>query len=223
VRELLRASTRAGRPWDLLAVGGLLLLTAPVYAGHVRRGFFVADDWFYYAVSRFGGHTMGLSAGSGTGFTSTVAALFDVFPDRPTLPFVFAALDELLGIHMKLHVAAAVGAGFVMAAALYGVLRMLGIERIHCFAIAALALVFPFADAPRLWATGIQVSLAVIAFLFGLMLAVIGLRVSGRRGEGARADYGRAIVVDVAAARPIRLTSRSACLRGGFPLTPVPG
>jgi hypothetical protein len=168
---------------DLLAIGGLLLLTVLVFGGHVRRGFFVADDWFYNAVARFGGPTMGLhGGGSGTGFTNTVDALFHVFDDRPTLPFVFAATNELFGLHMKLYVALSVAAGFVMAAALYALLRALRIERVHSFAIAALVLLFPFADAPRLWGTGIQATLAVIVFLAGLTLAIIGLRSEGRRG-----------------------------------------
>ena len=152
-----------------------MLLTALVFVDHVRRGFFVADDWFYNAVARFGGHAMGLPHGG------TVAALFDVFPDRPTLPFVFGAMHKAFGLHMKLYVATAVGAGLAMAVLLYVLLRMLRIERVHSFAIAALALLFPFADAPRLWTTGLQASLAVILFLTGLIVAVLGLRTSGRR------------------------------------------
>lgn len=182
---------------DLTAIAGLLLLTAVAYGGHVRRGFFAADDWFYYAVARFGGHTMGLSGGSGSGWTETVGALFDVFPDRPTLPFVFATMDELFGFHMKLHVAAAVGAGFVMAAAFYVLLRTLAIERVHSFAIAALAILFPYADAPRLWATGIQASLAMIAFLLGLTVALHGLRVTGRRGAAVHAGAVALYVLSV--------------------------
>jgi hypothetical protein len=42
-------------------------------------------------------------------------------------------------------------------------------------------------------------------------------------GTGARAPYGRAIVVAVGGGAPVTIASRAQCLRGGFPLTPVPG
>jgi hypothetical protein len=67
------------------------------------------------------------------------------------------------------------------SACFYLLLRTLGLERRHAGPIAALSLLFPWADSTRLWATASINNVAVILYLLGVVTALRGLDHSGRR------------------------------------------
>src|SRR5205823_3890037 len=61
-------------------------------------------------------------------------------------------------------------------------LRTLGVSLLHAILIALLFLVFPWSDSTRLWPTAAINNIAVILFLFGLLLALRAVAVPGWRG-----------------------------------------
>jgi hypothetical protein len=86
-----------------------------------------------------------------------------------------------LGDHVALHLAWVLILGALVSALLFVLLRTLGVERVHAALIALLLLVFPAADAARLRPKDAQILPAMVLFICGLLLALRGLRSSGRR------------------------------------------
>ena len=162
---------------ELVACGALLLaLGAGVFGAHVRDGGFYSDDWAgaaeYQAAAARGEGVFGALASATNG---TLLAF------RPVLALVLPLPHALFGLDPRGHLALAVVLGMLTSLCLYGLLRTVAVERLHAGAIAALVLVFPWSDATRLWATASANNLAVCFYLLGALLALRGLRRSGRR------------------------------------------
>ena len=152
-----------------LGVGAAL-----VYGSHVMHGGFYWDDWRNAATTRF----------SPDGF----AGPFDLrlIAYRPLLGLSLPLPHLIFGSAPSLHLALATALGVAVSVCLYAVLRTLGLARVHAAAIGALALVFPWSDSTRLWATGSVNNLAVALYLGALLAALAGLESRGRRRTALR-------------------------------------
>ncbi len=174
-----------------------LALAAVLYGPHVAHGGFILDDWAFAAEAElYGGQHGFLSLVER--LRSDPAALMGV-NGRPVAALYFAATHTVFGSEAGLHIAVAVALAAVVSTLFYTVLRVLGLERLHAALMSLLWLVFPAADASRLWLSA-TTSLAGLAFYFaGLLLALRGVRLSGRAAvvyhAGALACYALSLMV----------------------------
>jgi hypothetical protein len=173
VLGILTSTSAPGVVELLLVAAGLVLLTAAVYGSHAIEGGFLSDDWAIQSEVPDDGS-----------FFDAVDGLTDQrnMTNRPLMLGYMALTHSVFGAHMGFHLALAAGLAALMAWSVYLVVRLLEIERFHAGAIAVLVLVFPAADAPRLWAAAAAGQLTVAFFLLGLALALIAFRTPGRRG-----------------------------------------
>lgn len=185
-----------------LAVALLLLAAAGVaaYGSHVIGGSFYSDDWPNAADYGFRAEP---------GLTGALAHALDLrfFDYRPLSALAIAASHGLLGVRPELHLAAALAIGVLASASFYWLLRALGLARIHALAIAVLVLLFPWSDATRLWPTASINGLAVCLWALGVVVALRGLRESGRRAVAIHAAalclYALSILTYELAAGPV--------------------
>jgi hypothetical protein len=157
-RELLTA-------WLLLA-----LLGALAFGPHVKEGGFLLDDW----------PNANGSLQSG-GFGNAIEYFADLTLYRPVLVLYVPVTYEVFGTHMGLHLAWAGAIAIAVSFLLFAVLRTLGLPRVHAGLIAALVLLFPWADSTRMWATASQVTLGVSLALAGIWIALTALRLRSWR------------------------------------------
>lgn len=149
--------------WTALAVLGTL-----VFAPHVRHGGFYLDDWSNAAGT--------LRPPGGPGFGHALSYFWNITLYRPVLVLYVPLGYFVLGTHMAYQLAWAAILAMFVAAMLYGILRTLGVPWVHSWVMAALTIVYPWADSTRLWVTGSLVTLAVGFAFAGLWLALEGLR-----------------------------------------------
>jgi hypothetical protein len=160
----------------------LLVLGTIVYAPHVRHGGFYLDDWSN------GAEALYPPAGSGIGGVLSSFAKLTLY--RPVLVLYVPLTYLVFGTHMAFQLAWAVMLAIFASAMLYGVLRTLGVPRLHATLLAALVLVYPWFDATRLWETASQATLSIGFTFAGLWLALVGIRRrSWRLHCGAMALY----------------------------------
>lgn len=154
-----------------LALG---VIAALVYGSHVAHGGLYWDDWRNAATARY----------SPDGF----AGPFDLrlVAYRPLLGLTLPLPHVVFGPAPTPHLGVALALAVAVSACLYAALRELGLARPHAAAIGVLALVFPWSDSTRLWATGGINNLAVALLLGGLLARLAGLRASGRRRGALR-------------------------------------
>jgi hypothetical protein len=164
----------------------LCALGAAVFGPHIVHGGFYSDDWRNAAMTHYSGGVRG-AIDFFAGFT----------PYRPLLIIYVPLTHWVFGLNSHLHLAWSAALGVFMSTAFFVLLRSLGMRPIHAGAIAALVLVFPLSDAIRLWGTPGHASLAVVLYLAGAVVALRGLRETGRRAKlfhaGAIALYVLAI------------------------------
>lgn len=194
-RGLLDALVAASRPTARELLVATLLLAAlgyAAYASHILGGGFVMDDWSNAAKTR------DLVSCCGRGVTNGGANdYFNVSrsmrQDGPAgyhlgLTAIAPLAHFFLGEHTGWHLALAVGLGVLMSAALYLLLRTLGLAPLHSTLIAGLVLIFPFTDSIRLWPMASYNQIAVVLYLVGAVVALGGLRrPSTRRAAGLHA------------------------------------
>src|SRR3954447_14595196 len=155
----MRAAARS--ELALVAVG-LALLAALVYGDHVVRGGFLWDDWENAGTTRFRYEPGFLGP-----FDLRQAAY------RPVLQLLLPLPHLLFGTPAAPHLALARVRAVCACAAFHALLRGLGVPRAYATAAAALALVFPWSDSTRLWATA---SLNLVAVTLVLGAGAIALR-----------------------------------------------
>jgi hypothetical protein len=155
----------------------LVVLTAVVFGPHVVNGGFYNDDWAFATTTRYA---------PGDGFWSAVQA-FDWMAFRPVAAVYWPLTHELFGLNTELHLGLVLGLATFMSASLYVLLRMLGVERGHSVAIAALVLLLPATDSTRLWAASSISNLAIALYLLGTAVALRGLATTGRRSAALHA------------------------------------
>jgi hypothetical protein len=153
----------------LLALVGLTVLAVVVYGSHVWHGGFYNDDWINSGLVDGGvkqGHLEHVNIVQG---------------HRPLLVFYLPYSYALFGFHTKWFLAFALAIGVLGAWAAFALARRLGAGTWPAAAIAALVLVFPFADAVRHWIGASGMSLSLALFLFaGVVTSSAFAR--GRRG-----------------------------------------
>jgi hypothetical protein len=159
-----------GRRELLLMAAVLSGVGIAVYRDHVLNGGLLSDDWAFASITQHGGGP------------------FDVYEQlrgsvgfRPLGVLSLYVRFRLLDGHAKWHLAAALASIVLLCFVIYLFLRTLRLERVHAGAIALLALVCPYADSTRLWATGSGANVAIALWLLGLVLALHGLSVRDRR------------------------------------------
>jgi hypothetical protein len=158
--------------WELLACGcGLALLGAAVFGSHVANGGFYNDDWAFAVAYRYRLES---------GLFGAVEA-FDWLSFRPIATLYWPFTHWVFGVDPSLHLAWVVVMAVAMSAALYWLLRTLGMERVHAAAVAALVLIFPASDANRLWAAASIALPGITLYLVGTVIALHGLGKPGRR------------------------------------------
>jgi hypothetical protein len=189
-----------------LVVFGVLttILALPVFGPHITRGGFMLDDWGLAADSaRFGGILDYTREMFGSDVILNARG-------RPLNALYFATTQGVFGTNTELHLAFAVLLGVAMSIMLYALLRTLAVERLHAGAIAALVLLFPAADATRLWSTAASEQLAIAIYIGGVLLALRGFRSSGRSAVlfhgGALAAYTTSFLMYEVTAGAILLT-----------------
>ena len=169
----LRPGTEPGAR-ELVAVAGLLsAIGLLAYASYVAHGGFYADDWSNAAGYHFADPPR---------YWHSVSDLAGDLGGRPLLAVLLPAPHALFGLHPAAQLALALVLGVLTSWCLYLALRTLRMAPVHAAAISVLALLFPWSDAIRLWATASINSVAVCLFLLGLVLALNGLRRHGRAG-----------------------------------------
>lgn len=165
-----------------LAWGALAVLGALVYAPHIIHGGFYLDDWSNGASS--------LQPEGGPGIGNALSVFADETLYRPVLVLYAPLTFWVFGTNPELHLAFAVILALAVVSLLYGVLRTLGVPRLHAWIVAALTLVYPWFDSTRLWSTADQVSLGILFGLAGLWVALVGLSRRSWRGHlGAATLY----------------------------------
>jgi hypothetical protein len=162
--RVARARPLARRQELLLATGALGAAGVAAYARHILHGGWYMDDWRDASIAQY------RSAGAAlTWFVHYTAA-------RPVLIAFLPLRHLLLGEHMHVDVALSVLLAVATSAGLYAVLRELGVAAQHAWLMAALALVFPFSDSTRLWATASLASGAIALYLAGAALSLRAVR-----------------------------------------------
>jgi hypothetical protein len=168
----------------VLAAASLLGLGLIAVGPHLRRGGFYADDWAYAASYRFRGW-----------WGTSVSEWRDVIPGRPILALLHPLPHVLFGLDPTYHLATALALAVLTSLAFFAFLRALGIELPHALALALLSLVFPWADAARLWPAGAMNSVAVIAYFGGTIAALCALSLPQIRRRRATALHVLASVL----------------------------
>lgn len=156
----------------LLALG-LALLAALVYGDHVVRGGLLWDDWENAGTTRYRYEPGFLGP-----FDLRQAAY------RPVLALLLPLPHLVFGVHPALHLLLALALAVLAAASFESLLRALGAPRVFAFGAAGLALVFPWSDSTRLWATA---SVNLVALVLVFSAATISTRALAGDARGPRA------------------------------------
>ena len=177
--EWLLRPTRGPAPKELAgAAVFLLVIGVAAYGLYVTRGGFYSDDWANAANYHFADPPR---------YWSSVDQLEGVLGGRPLLALLLPVPHAVFGTDTDLQLGLALALGILTSCCFYVLLRTLAMPPLHAAAIAALALLFPWSDSIRLWATASINSVAVCLFLLGLTLALRGLDHRGRRGVAMHA------------------------------------
>jgi hypothetical protein len=199
------APSRARRPADvlrsprvitLLALVGLLAVTALGYAWYVSNGGLYSDDWAMISEVLHPAHG---------GWWSGVEELWGRASYRPVSVAYYPVVFGLLGGHATLELLWSVGVTFAFAALLFGVLRSLSMKPVHAFAIAALVLLTPTGDSVVLWPSATPIRFAGALYLGGLLVALSALRLPEPRRAWRRHAF--ALVLYLAAIWTYELTA----------------
>jgi hypothetical protein len=198
-RRLLDRSSSVSVREALGCAGALGLLAFAMCAGHIRGGGLYYDDWSLLALARFPGHG-GLLHG-----------LWLDYGQRPGQVLYYAALDEAIGLDAQARLGLAAATLALEATCVYLLLRQLGLAVRHAAAIAVLVLTFPFSDSVWLWGVLSLSSLAIAAFLIGVVLAVRGLQSSGPR---VLALHGASLSLYLLSVVSYEIVAVAGCLMG---------
>lgn len=154
----------------------LAVLTAVgllAYGEYIGQGGFYADDWAHASFYEFADPPR---------YWALVDELSDVLGGRPLMTLLMPLPQVFFGADAESHLVLALVIAITLSLCFYLALRALAMPPAHAAAIAVLVLLFPRSDSIRLWATGSVLSIAVILFLLGFVLAIRGLEHGGRRG-----------------------------------------
>lgn len=167
-----------------LAALGLLLLGGLAYGSHVAHGGVYSDDY----INEF------TTIHPPRGFLGPIDMTLAGY--RPVLALLLPIPHLLFGIDPVPNLALSVLLVVLASWSLVVLLRAAGVDRAPALAVGALALLFPWAPATRLWATGAINQLPLAMVLLG---ATVGLRALQRPGPRSRRRKWAAIVLFVLA------------------------
>jgi hypothetical protein len=174
-RKALRRVTREepmSRREALIAAVLLGALAGGLFGSHIGQGGFYSDDWnLAYLYANPNSH----------GAIGIVKTFYAITPSRPVLSIYLPFTYAVFGMNPALHLLWITSLAVVASLLLFVTLRMLNLAPLHAWVISALALVFPFSDSTRLWATAGLNSFAVVLFLAGVPLALRALSKHGKR------------------------------------------
>jgi hypothetical protein len=152
---------------NLLWATILLLATgAAAFGWFVDHGGFYSDDWATAATYHFA---------HAPRFWHSVATEAHTLGGRPVLAALLPLPHAIFGVHPALHIAFGVVLVVATCVCFFALLMLLGLESLDAFAIAVLALLFPWADSIELWPTASLNTVAVLFFFAGLIVALHGL------------------------------------------------
>lgn len=151
----------------LLISCALGVLAAVLFAPHLQHGGFYMDDWSNGARA--------LQPPANPDIGKAVSAFVELTLYRPVLVVYVPIVYVVLGSDMQLHLAWALVLAVLASIIFYGLLRTTTVPWPHALLLAALALVFPWSDSTRLWATADQVTLTMIFMGAGLLVALRSL------------------------------------------------
>lgn len=154
------------------------LLALVAYGYHLVHGGFYTDDWANAASYHFADSPR---------YFNAVSEIHQVIGGRPLMALLLPLPHALLGLDPTPHLVLAVLLGVATAVCLFVLLRTLEMPPIHAWAIAALALLFPWSDSLRLWPAASLNTISVCFFLVGLTVALRGFEHQGRRGTAMHA------------------------------------
>jgi hypothetical protein len=157
-----------------LAVVGIL-----AFAPHILNGGFYLDDWANGAGA--------LRPPGGPGVAHALSYFDKLTIYRPVLVLYVPLTYFVFGTHMAYQLAWAALLAIGVGAAVYGILRTLGVPLLHAWLIAAITIVYPWYDSTRLWETASQATLSILFVTCGLLLAITGLRRRSLRLHGCAA------------------------------------
>jgi hypothetical protein len=179
-----RPGGRGRFSYELLLVGALyVVLAGAVFAPHVAHGGLVYDDWRAAA---------SYILGSEPRYASAVEDQQAFLGGRPLLARLLPLPFVWFGEDPQGHLGLAVALAVLAAITFYALLRALNMPRGPAAVVAGLGLLFPWADAVRLWPAAGFNQLALATYLGGATLAVLSLRL---RGIKAIAGHGAALAL----------------------------
>lgn len=144
--------------------GGLGVLGVLLLGPYVASGSFAWDDWENAATT---------AHPPADGFLGPVD--LGLMRYRPLLALLLPLPHLLFGARPELHLALAALLAVLASLTFHVVLRALGLPALVAGGAAVLALLFPFSDSTRLWATASINLVALVLAGLGLLLALRGL------------------------------------------------
>jgi hypothetical protein len=148
------------------------------YGGFLGDGGFYSDDWAHVANYEFA---------ESPRYVNSFEQQREFLGGRPLSAALMPVPQAVFGADAEAHLTLALVIGVLISIAFYVLLRTLGMAPLHAGAIAVLALLFPWADSSRLWATGSVNSVSVGVFFVALTVALRGFDHRGRRGTSMHA------------------------------------
>jgi hypothetical protein len=190
-------------PGREIAVAGVALGLVGVgaFGQSWRRGGFYSDDWGNAAVY------------ANRGYAGLVHDAHASLGARPILALLLPLPHALFGLNAGAQGAFGVLLGVVACATFYVFLRTLRVDPGTAIVVAALALIFPWADSVRLWPTASVNNVAVILYFAG---ASVGLRYAGRRGREGLLLHLSALLLFVLSILTYETASVAICLTGAL-------
>jgi hypothetical protein len=159
----------------------LVVVGVAVFGPYAHSGVFLYDDWSFGALARF------------RSFGTAVSAVAETDPGRPLAAVYFPLLHIIVGTHHGLYLAWAIALRIVMGVVIYAVLRELGLNLVVAGGAAMLAMLFTWSDATWLWGTASQLTLSVILWQCGLLVALRARR--ARWHVGALVLYASSVLL----------------------------
>jgi hypothetical protein len=186
-----------------LAGAALVVLGSAIFADHVRHGGFYVDDWSIAAAYNFDGWER-----------TSVGEWRHIIPGRPILALLHPLPYALFGLDPSRQLATAAVLAILTSLSFFVFLRAFGFELRHALAMALLSLVFPWADATRLWPTGAMNNVAVIAYFAGSVAAVRALMLWDASRRRAVALHAGAAVLYVVSTLTYQVAGAAMLLSG---------
>jgi hypothetical protein len=150
----------------------LIALAVVTFAPQVRHGGFYSDDWAFAVEAHFEKPTY---------FGAVRKTIDETGGARPVLSLFHPVPHILFPQSPGPQIALGLALGIATCLCFFVLLRMLGMRPVHATLLACMALVFPWADAIRLWVVATLITIAVLLFFVGVCSALAGLARTGRR------------------------------------------